>query len=235
MGHGGPVHRCSWLWSLKLRPRLQQRKLILQKNKTKTQSKTESPKKKNDRKNHQEKHKLNKQTKQTKINTWIFLIFFVGVLFCLFFLCCFCFLLFLVFWLFFLFAPFLKKCMKPKKFSALLGSQLSRFGALLSGRYLKSSLPQNSRDKINGGYVYSILSHMIHGNKLHVFWILSNISIHLAETWQKHVAIARPQKEWMTETTLVDVPSTQLIWDLSRSLWWGGLLLHASSGIRVPW
>ena len=55
---------------LVLRGRLQQKKLIL----AKQQSKTESPKKQLDTKNHQgKKQNKNKKKKQRKNKTWIFL------------------------------------------------------------------------------------------------------------------------------------------------------------------
>ena len=55
---------------LVLRGRLQQKKLIL----AKQQSKTESPKKQLDTKNHQEKTKQEQEKKQQRKNkTWIFL------------------------------------------------------------------------------------------------------------------------------------------------------------------
>jgi len=88
---------------LELRPRLQQRKLILAEKylEKKTQSRTESPRKQPDRKNHQKKKK--------KLNFpqfLFFLCFFVGVLFFVFYCCVFVFFFFWFSGLFFVCSGF---------------------------------------------------------------------------------------------------------------------------------
>ena len=87
---------------LELRPRLQQRKLILAEKylEKKTQSRTESPRKQPDRKNHQKK----KKTEFSSV--FVFSVFFVGVLFFVFYCCVFVFFLFWFSGLFFVCSGF---------------------------------------------------------------------------------------------------------------------------------
>ena len=95
-------------WTLELRPRLQQRKLILAEKifEKKTQSRTESPRKQPDRKNHQKKNEF---------SSVFFCVFCWCFVFC-FWLFCFCFFFLLVFWFVFCLLWFCfvkKKTMKP--------------------------------------------------------------------------------------------------------------------------